>query len=89
MTDKAYEELTLHLCRSNELSHAQAERLIEEVLAFFDELPEDFIRRRHRELQQQGLANAAIFTVLREEMSKRLFPAASVSERQIRRTIYG
>ena len=82
-------ELIDHLCRIGGLERRQATRLLAEVLAFYDETPDAFIRRRHRELQLAGFANAAIYRRLLVELGARRFAAEPRSERQIRRAIYG
>ena len=82
-------ELIDHLCRHGAADADAAARLLAEVLAFYDETPEAFIRRRHREMQQAGFANAAIYRALLAELPARRFAAAPLSERQIRRAIYG
>ncbi len=66
-----------------------AARLIEEVLAYYDESAERFIVRRHGELQAQGLRNPEIFEGIQRELAQRRFPAPSLSARQLRRIIYG
>ena len=83
------DDLIRHLARSAGLSHPAAAHLVEEVLGFFDELPEEFVQRRHREMQQQGCQNAEILARVAAEMGRRRFRAPAYSERQIRRTIYG
>ena len=50
-----FEELVQRLTRSSALSAREADHLIEEVLAFLDESIEQFVRRRHAELQRAGL----------------------------------
>jgi hypothetical protein len=90
MTDAAnLDALVAHLGRTSDLNFGQLTRLVEDVLAFLDESAEEFIRRRHRELQQEGLSNADIFPRLREEIARRRFRAPAYSERQIRRIVYG
>lgn len=90
MSDAPYpQELIDHLRRHSALDARRAERLLAEILAFYDETPEDFIRRRHRELQRAGFANAAIYRALLTELPARRFSAGPRSERQIRRAIYG
>lgn len=89
MTDRSHDELIEHLCRNMAMERLDAERLIDEVVTYFQEPPDAFIRRRHRELQLQGHSNTAIFATLKSELTQRLFPAASYSERQIRRIVYG
>ena len=82
-------ELVTYLVRSTRLTASEARRVLDEVLAYMDETAEDFIRRRHLALQSQGLPNTAIFARLATEISQRRFRAANLSERQIRRIIYG
>jgi len=82
-------ELVTYLVRSTRLTAPEARRVLDEVLAFMDETTEDFIRRRHLGLQSQGLSNPEIFARLVDEISQRRFRAANLSERQIRRIIYG
>jgi len=82
-------DLIDHLCRITVLDEMHARQVVAEVLAYFEEDIESFIRRRHREMQQQGLSNSAIFAAVKAELPGRLFPPADVTERQIRRMIYG
>jgi hypothetical protein len=64
-------------------------RVVDEVLAFLSDTLEDFIRRRHLALQAEGCSNSEIFSRLAAELQSRRFRAAALSERQIRRIIYG
>lgn len=82
-------ELIDHLCRSSQLTAKEAERVVAEVLSYFSQTPEEFLRTRHQELQSQGYGNSAIFTTLQIEMSNRRFGAKPLTTRQIRRAIYG
>jgi hypothetical protein len=82
-------ELVDYLARSSRLTPQEAARLIQEVLAFMSDMPEDFVRRRHLALQAQGLSNRAIYLQISEELAGRRFRAPEYSERQIRRIIYG
>lgn len=83
------DELLDHLVRSSRLSHSEAMRVVEDVLAFFNEDPEDFVCRRHRALQGEGLSNAEIFDRITLELAQFRFRAPAYSERQLRRIIYG
>lgn len=89
MTAAHINDLIEHLSRSTQLSLAQSEQVVAEVLAYFNEDIESFIRRRHHELQQHGFSNAKSFAVIQDELSSRLFPSEKISERKIRRVIYG
>ena len=89
LTTNAPSELVDHLCRHSNLTPVAAARLIDEVLAFYDEPTASFIQRRHYELQKAGLANAVIYAQIAEELKHHRFKAEPLTERQIRRTIYG
>ncbi len=91
MTDKPdLQPLINHLCHSNDLSASQAQRIIDEVIAYFAETPEDYVRRRHLEIRQEfGLANTLIFERIAAELAQLAFAAPALTRRQIRRIIYG
>jgi hypothetical protein len=83
------EDLVSHLCRTNGLRLGEAERLVGEVLAYFSESLEEFVRRRHGELQEKGMKNGEIFEVIAREIPERRVMPRVLSHRQIRRLIYG
>ena len=68
-------ELIAYLARTSRLAPAEATRVVNEVLAFMNETPEDFIRRRHLGLQSQGLSNSEIFLQIATELAQRRFRA--------------
>ncbi len=78
-----------HLVRQSGLSEDVTLRLIEEVIAFYNETPHDFIRRRHIELQKSGLSNERIYTMIAKELTNHRFCCEPMTTRQIRRAIYG
>lgn len=82
-------ELVTRIATSTDLSPAEAERVIEDVLAWYREPLVDFVRRRHGQLRGLGVRNAEIWSELSAEVSTRLFAAPEVSERQLRRYVYG
>jgi polyhydroxyalkanoate synthesis regulator phasin len=77
------------LVRSTPLSPEMSRRVVEEVVAYLDEPVETLVRRRHRELQARGLANPEIFRRIVAEVGSRPVAAPPLTERQVRRTIYG
>jgi hypothetical protein len=90
MSDQAdLEALVAHLVRSSGLESARAARLVGDVLAYLDEVPEAFVRRRHRALQAAGVANPESFQRIADELAGWRFRAPALSARQIRRIIYG
>lgn len=82
-------DVVAHLVRTTPLSPEMSRRVVEEVVDQLGETAEQVLRRRHRELQARGLANAEIFPRLAEELAARPVAAPPLSERQIRRAIYG
>lgn len=66
-----------------------AARLIHDVLAFHAEPVEQWVRRRHAELKTYGARNADIFPTLRAELDDLVVAAPALSERQLRRIVYG
>jgi hypothetical protein len=82
-------DLLSHLTRVTALPERAAARLVDEVLAYFSESVEEFVTRRHRELRAENLQNDAIFERVAAELRTRRFAAPPLSQRQIRRLIYG
>ncbi|MCM2419493.1 MULTISPECIES: hypothetical protein [Streptomyces] len=85
----SHEDLVDHLVRTTPLHRGEAVRVIQDVLAYFDETTELFVRRRHRELQARGLVNAVIFERITEELPYRAVTPPELSLRQLRRIVYG
>ncbi|GJF20502.1 hypothetical protein SHO565_10750 [Streptomyces sp. HO565] len=86
---RVHDELVDHLTRSTPLSRGEALRVIQDVLAYFDETTEEYVRRRHRELQAQGLVNATIFERIAAELKYRAVAPPELTLRQLRRIVYG
>lgn len=79
-----------HLCHSSGLTSPEAHKIVDEVIAYFSETPEDYVRRRHLEIKQElGLSNAQIFQRIETELTQLVFAAPTLTQRQIRRIIYG
>src|SRR4051812_28851886 len=51
-------ELVAYLVRTTRLTLPEAVHLVDEMLSFLNERPDEFVCRRHRELQAEGVANA-------------------------------
>jgi len=82
-------DLIDHLARTHGLRPPEARRLVEEVVSFYGETAEAFIARRHRELQAEGLRNRATYARVAAAVEGWRFRARRLSERQIRRIVYG
>jgi len=83
------DDLVAHVARSSDLAPLQARRIVDDVLTYLGESPEDFVRRRHAALLKLGRRNDEIYGRIAEELAQRRFPAPAYSLRQIRRIIYG
>ena len=77
------------LARNYSLSELVIQRLIEEFLAATDLTAEQYVAERHLTLRQAGMANTEICQVLQAEVEKGRFRTPSLSQRQVRRWIYG
>lgn len=84
----SFGDLRTHLTGSTSLSPSEAERVIAEVLAYFDEDVAVFVRRRHSELQSRGMRNDQAFQRISDELAARRFTPPALSLRQLRRIVY-
>jgi polyhydroxyalkanoate synthesis regulator phasin len=83
------QKLVDHLVATTGLTQAEAARVAEDVLAYHQEPVEAYVRRRHAELRIHGVRNPEIFGRLAEELAHRVVAAPELSERQLRRIVYG
>ena len=89
VAQRSFEDLIDHLTRSSSLGPGEAARLIEEVLGYFSEPADTFVRRRHGELRARGLTNDRAFNQIAVELQQRLVAPPQYTLRQLRRIIYG
>ena len=82
-------QLVARIAASTGLSAGEAARVIEDVVAFHAEPVEDYVRRRHAHLKTYGARNPEIFARIAEELAARVVAAPELSERQLRRIVYG
>ena len=82
-------ELVEHVVATTGLDPAVARRVIEDVVAFHAEPVEDYVRRRHARLKLHGARNDQIFAQLVAELADRVVAAPALTERQLRRIVYG
>ena len=82
-------DLVRQVSASTGLPASVAGRVVADVLAFYTEPVEDFVRRRHTELRTYGAKNQQIFARIAQELSARPVAAPRLTERQLRRVIYG
>ncbi|MBF6138221.1 hypothetical protein IU501_35200 [Nocardia otitidiscaviarum] len=82
-------DLVRHVAGSTGLPLAVAARVVADVVAYFGETTEEYVRRRHAELRGRGRKNAEIWVELAEELANRPVRAGELTERQLRRIVYG
>lgn len=82
-------DLVEHLMRTTGLGPGECARVVADVLAYFDETAEAYVRRRHRTLKAAGMINEEIFRRISDELRTRRVAAPDLSLRQLRRIVYG
>lgn len=82
-------EFRQHLLRIVDIDEKDLDKLVQELLDHWTESVEQFVRRRHRELQGAGVPNRLVYARLTQELRYRPVRANALSVRQIRRIIYG
>jgi hypothetical protein len=82
-------DLVDRIVTSTGLPATEAARVVEDVVAFYSEPVEDYVRRRHAHLKTYGAKNPDIFARIAGELADRVVAAPDLSERQLRRIVYG
>jgi hypothetical protein len=83
------DELVQRVADSLGIEDGEARRIVGEVIAYYREPAETYVRRRHATCKRQGMQNAQIFPLLIQELEARVVAPPALSERQVRRIIYG
>ena len=81
--------LVSHVVATTSLTPGEAARVIEDVIDFHAQSVEDYVRARHAHLKTYGARNPQIFARIAEELADRVVAAPELSERQLRRIVYG
>lgn len=89
MDDTYPEELVRHVAETTGLPEATASRVVADISAYYSETVEAYVRRRHAELKTVNWRNDEIWSLVAEELRTRRFGAPEVTERQLRRIVYG
>jgi hypothetical protein len=82
-------DIVTRVAQSTGLSPSEAGRVVSDIVAYFSESTEDYVRRRHAHLQAHGWRNPEIFARIQAELARRVVAAPRLSERQLRRLVYG
>ena len=81
--------LVSHVVATTSLTPGEAARVIDDVIAFHAQPVEEYVRARHAHLKTYGAKNTEIFALIAEELGGRVVAAPELSERQLRRLVYG
>jgi hypothetical protein len=82
-------DLVRHVAATTGLPEATAARVVADIAAYFAETVEDYVRRRHGEMRLMHRKNDDIWPELTAELADRRFGPPDLSERQLRRIVYG
>lgn len=82
-------DLVSRIAATTGLSPGEAARVVDDVRAWYAEPVEDYVRRRHAYLKTYGARNDEIFPRLAAELADRVVAAPRLTERQLRRIVYG
>jgi hypothetical protein len=83
------EDIVERVALTTGLPRTVAARVVDDVLTFYRQPTEQYVRHRHTALQAEGKNNPEIFAVIADELRMRLVAAPELSERQLRRIVYG
>jgi hypothetical protein len=89
MDDSYPQDLVRHVARSTGLDEATASRVVADVLAYFGQTVEEYVVKRHENLKSRNRKNDDIWPLIASELRARRFMADELSERQLRRMVYG
>ena len=78
-----------HLLSIVDIAEPELEKVLSDLLDHWSETLVEFVVRRHKELQRSGIPNRLAYAQIRDEVSSRRFLAEPLSERQVRRILYG
>jgi len=89
MDDLQPQELVRHVARSTGLDEATAARVVADVMAYFGQTVEEYVVTRHGNFRSGNRKNDDIWPLIMDELKTRRFKAEELSERQLRRMVYG
>jgi hypothetical protein len=89
MDDSYPQDLVRHVARSTGLDEATASRVVADVMAYFGQTVEEYVIARHENLKSRNRKNDDIWPLIMNELKARRFKADELTERQLRRMVYG
>jgi hypothetical protein len=89
MRPQGPQDLIRHVARSTGLDEATASRVVADIIAYFGQTTEEYVIERHNDLKSRNRKNDDIWPLIMDELKSRRFKAEELSERQLRRIVYG
>ena len=83
------QDLVRHVAMSTGLDEATATRVVADVMAYFGQTVEEYVVQRHENLKSRNRKNDEIWPLIMGELKTRRFTADELSERKLRRMVYG
>ena len=83
------QDLVRHVAMSTGLDEATATRVVADVMAYFGQTVEEYVVQRHENLKSRNRKNDEIWPLIMDELKTRRFTADGLSERKLRRMVYG
>jgi hypothetical protein len=87
--DSFPQDLVRYLAASTGLPQPTTIRVVADINAYYNETVEEYVRRRHAELRRKNRKNDEIWPQIAAELDNRRFTAPDLTERQLRRIVYG
>ena len=78
-----------YLLSSYQINEKDLARLLDDLAGAFNYTLDSFVQQRHLALQKEGHKNREIYQIIQDEVKSFRFVAPELSQRQIRRIIYG
>lgn len=86
---RSRQALLEHLHAVTGLEESTVAKIVADIHTWYGQELAEWLRSRHAELQRQGLRNRDIYRLLQNEATEILIRPPALTERQIRRAIYG
>ena len=83
------QDLVRHVAMSTGLDEATATRVVADMMAYFGQTVEEYVVQRHENLKSRNRKNDEIWPLIMDELKTRRFTADGLSERKLRRMVYG
>jgi hypothetical protein len=83
------QDLIRHVAATTGLDEATASRVVADVMAYFGQTAEEYVIKRHQDLKSRNRKNDDIWPLIADELKARRFKPGELSERQLRRMVYG